>query len=575
MTLVYCRQCGGQLDEAAATCPHCAAVQAPAISPPKPVSAKKSGFKFGSWPDGLVVLAWVGGWWALISHPLTPDDPAFLAADALALVWMSVLFAPPIAFAIQRHLVPPVCQTGMVAAMALTLAAYLLAADAGISFPSVRANFTSFAVAYFAFGYLAASCRHHEGLQLIAGVALVFAYLFGIIGGLWLVFAVGDYTTPAKEVRQLSDTVSCRTIPWGDSTTDSSGATLHVYQALEWLPFLERELGNAPVHETVLRTGEKWENTSCEAILAQWQADPTDPAPAPAEPPAEPPAEAKDEAPAPLTRKRMTVTGTLVYGRDFFSITPQHGKPLSFPLYDTVAERVLATCQGGDVCTLSGWAEVDDEGEGELIQLTSVTLVQPMLIDERSPAEKAAAQGSNSLPPMTSIGRLSYDEYGAINLDPYNAARFSILDSNDLYYKLYARCRNGDVCKVTGLGVHDGRGDELTVLQSIQLLRPTLTIPETEANTGRYFAYLEMRGKVEAGQDDAGDGFWFHLTPVPLWLDKGDKIRYKIANASHLDQKARTTLTQLATKRVTVTVRAAVNNAQTAFDRSVDVDIYK
>ncbi|MDD5272624.1 MAG: hypothetical protein PHU14_07895, partial [Methylovulum sp.] len=240
------------------------------------------------------------------------------------------------------------------------------------------------------------------------------------------------------------------------------------------------------------------------------------------------------------TGKPTTVTGRLAHGFWGFSITPQKGPRIDFPDEASFKEQVWATCQIGDLCTLSGLVRVDGNGDHQLTELTSVTLVKTQTLDTRSAAEKAEGHG---LIPMTCVGQVFH--YGeASGLGPLTATGMVYPADSKLAAPIDTRCEEGEVCKMSGLGKIIDGSFELTVIQTIERIKPDVIIPTHVKATPAPDSEYELRGQLEAGQDGEGAGFWLRGNPLAK-VDRDKNFYIKLIATAALDGATRGKLAQL------------------------------
>jgi len=130
---------------------------------------------------------------------------------AYLLTAIGLFAAPLLAFgayaAIQSRWSPR--QSTIAAVCALALVLILGAAALGFSFKDVRPNFAAFLIAYAAYCFLAVSCLRIPSLLLripaliLAAMPIAIGYVLCTIGSLGLMFIVGDYTNPPKQIERL------------------------------------------------------------------------------------------------------------------------------------------------------------------------------------------------------------------------------------------------------------------------------------------------------------------------------------------------------------------------------------
>jgi hypothetical protein len=189
------------------------------------------------------------------------------------ITWLSLLGTPILAIAIffiirQRF---PTIQRAIAIGCLSYLALIVVVATTGINFTIQAINFSCFALAYFAFCYLAISCWNMKvkAVRIIAlallAIPVFFGYVLGTIGILGLMFIVGDYTNSPLENNKVEAGIICRTTPWGFAG-GNSGYTVRLFQRWSALPFLERELRKTVVDQT-----ESDRDSSCSDVLATYK----------------------------------------------------------------------------------------------------------------------------------------------------------------------------------------------------------------------------------------------------------------------------------------------------------------
>jgi len=254
MTMLYCRHCGGQVDETATTCPHCAAVQdKTAIGTAAQDGQADNGAgednadrpwsllgRSGAFLAALILLSYVC---------IAEDEPDH--ANTTHLIWASFLLLPPLAFLIRRKAAVAVHRQLLMANGALLVmvpVVYGLANANAISFVRFSANFIGLPLVYFACCYLVASCQQTT-LRRLLTVPLVLGGLLGPISTTILLVVFGNGIDPPKVERRVEPNISYKSIPWGWAGGDS-GYDIHRYKTLDFLPFLEQEEDNYRVTET-------------------------------------------------------------------------------------------------------------------------------------------------------------------------------------------------------------------------------------------------------------------------------------------------------------------------------------
>ena len=152
---------------------------------------------------------------------------------------------------------------------------YLGAISAGLRFVALRPNVISFAVAYFAYSFLALMCLRIPKLIVrvpsfvLALVPIAFGYWACTFGQLLLALVLGDYMNPPTAVERVSANLECRETTWGYSFTDS-GHTVTLYRTWDAIPFLHQKMLSAQVTESKV-SGPPDDDPSCADLAARYQ----------------------------------------------------------------------------------------------------------------------------------------------------------------------------------------------------------------------------------------------------------------------------------------------------------------
>jgi glucan phosphoethanolaminetransferase (alkaline phosphatase superfamily) len=200
-----------------------------------------------------------------------------LGMAAYLVTAIGLFSAPLVAFgayaAIQSRW--PSRQSTIAAMCALVLVLILGAAALGFSFKDVMPNFVAFIIAYAAYCFLAVSCLRIRWLfirilaLIVAAIPICIGYVFCTIGSLGIMFFVGDYTNPPKQVEQLRPDLTCRVTLWGASFT-ASGYAVHLYKTWAWLPLIEKSVVTMSVNQTDFSEGQAPKDLTCVDALAKY-----------------------------------------------------------------------------------------------------------------------------------------------------------------------------------------------------------------------------------------------------------------------------------------------------------------
>lgn len=182
--------------------------------------------------------------------------------DTFLVVWISLIAALPVSIAllvaVQKWC--PGLQFSAVMLNASLAACIIVSAVFGIRFTHQTANVLAFILAYFSYCYLAVSAwliRNkfiRFATMALACIPMAMGYLLATLGLLALVFIVGEWVSPPVQIQRMNDNLYCATTTWGMAASDS-GYTVHLYKHWAILPFLEKEVLDIVVNETIGAAG--------------------------------------------------------------------------------------------------------------------------------------------------------------------------------------------------------------------------------------------------------------------------------------------------------------------------------
>ncbi|MDD5271305.1 MAG: hypothetical protein PHU14_01175 [Methylovulum sp.] len=251
-------------------------------------------------------------------------------------------------------------------------------------------------------------------------------------------------------------------------------------------------------------------------------------------------------------------------------IIPQHGPAISFATYTNVADQVFATCQGDDICTVSGIVSVDAHGRHLLTKVHSVRQVKAATIGDGEAIKPQWVR-------MTVTGELNVsEEESSIFADTAPSTDFST--DVGAFWGVFQRCHAGDICRLSGWvewgGVRPGQA-RLEKLLDIRRLSPdmviaavTPAIPEPDTDLDYRWQGHVSAGKIKRGQDAGGEG---------AWLDDG-KHQHRLCHFLLMAEPDIAQLEKWAAAGDTVTVQGTLNtrkDGSTDFDNRVPVRIFK
>ncbi|MDD5273084.1 MAG: hypothetical protein PHU14_10230 [Methylovulum sp.] len=247
-------------------------------------------------------------------------------------------------------------------------------------------------------------------------------------------------------------------------------------------------------------------------------------------------------------RVKLTVTGVMEYwGVMGAYIKPKKGSPVHFATATPQGEAILAHCQDGDVCTLSGWFDIDRDG-AQLQQLLFIKQVTPLPMDTLTPKQ---ATGPNAWRRLTVIGRVHYGTLdSAVSAD--QGPDIGFLSDTKIGGKILRRCTRSAVCKVSGWVSPDNTGTFIDKLAAVTRLSPAVVIGDAPATADEddWMKEVIKQGRLAIGRDAHGRG---------VWLTDGQDVSYRLAYTAQLPRPVRTVLEQLAADGSLVAVTGTLN----------------
>jgi hypothetical protein len=192
------------------------------------------------------------------------------------IVWYSLLSAPILAFGFYfaiRHRCPSFHKPiALISAFLFLLLGSSVALN--VSFVESLVNFVCFAITYFAFCYLVASCGSIPSkffrilAKLIFSIPIGIGYLLGTWGLFGLMFIVGEESESPKYTEKLEAGLSCNVTRWGAAFGDS-GYKVNLYENLSLAPFLQRLLVTVSVNEADERASPR--SASCSEVFETYK----------------------------------------------------------------------------------------------------------------------------------------------------------------------------------------------------------------------------------------------------------------------------------------------------------------